>query len=396
MTKVLILGGDADHNLGDAAILESTCVCLRKADKSAEITAVSDIRVPGSLPGLHQVVPTGVKGFARLLSAARRQDLVIIGGGGLFQDDDSRIKMPYWGLRTLLMACADVRIVGHSIGAGPLSHWESRLFARLACAMMSRISVRDQYAQGWLSACTGKPIEVVPDPAFTLQPAAPEAAQRIIAGAGITKDRIIGVALRRWFHHRGILPHQMRVQIGLDNNHGGATMARLITELSRLLERLAKTHDASILLMPSYNLDHEGDTAVCSAIAANLRGKTSVGLANIGCAADYKAVTGKLMLLLAARMHPLIFAASMGTPIVGLAYNAKFDGMFKQLGMPSRMIWLDEFRDGNPIGKIERLTIEAMGDATDYKFKARTLADLVSSRTAELLSERAGVTVPSM
>ena len=396
MTKVLILGGDSDHNLGDAAIFESMCHGLYGADPAVEITAISALRMPGSSPGLVKVLMPGPAGYANLIETASRQDLVIIGGGGLFQDDDSRVKMPYWGLRTFLMGCANAHVVGHSLGAGPLQHWESRLFARIACASMRSISVRDRFAHGWLSRCTSKPVEIVPDPAFMLQPAPSQIADSIIADAGLPAGPLIGIALRRWFHRRGFLPHKLRVRMGLDNNSGAAEMARLIAELSQLIERLARVHGCGVLMMPSYDLAHEGDTAVCRRVAETLRDRVPVGVASIRSAAEYKAVTGKLKLLISSRMHPLIFAVAMGTPVVGLAYNGKFDGMYQMLGMPSRMITLDDFRHGNPIPQIEQLIGEALFDPTDYRQRARILAEITAERTRELITDRVGATVASM
>ena len=86
----------------------------------------------------------------------------------------------------------------------------------------------------------------------------------------------------------------------------------------------------------------------------------------------------------------------MGTPVVGMAYNGKFDGMFQMLGMPSRLIPLDDFRTGSPIGEIERLTTEALEDPADYRQRARILAEISAARTGELIADRAGVTVTSM
>jgi polysaccharide pyruvyl transferase WcaK-like protein len=45
----------------------------------------------------------------------------------------------------------------------------------------------------------------------------------------------------------------------------------------------------------------------------------------------YKGCTGHLTVFLGGRMHPMIFAAAMGTPVVGLAYNQKFQGFFQLL-----------------------------------------------------------------
>src|SRR5262249_54819141 len=97
MTNVLLLGGDADANLGDAGILAATCGCLATFEPRVAITIVSRHR--RALPGVARIINPGPASFAALLDAARRQDLIVVGGGGLLQDDDSRIKVPYWASR---------------------------------------------------------------------------------------------------------------------------------------------------------------------------------------------------------------------------------------------------------------------------------------------------------
>src|SRR5690606_38055914 len=91
-----------------------------------------------------RAIPRGPRGFFSLLDAARRADLVLVGGGGLFQDDDSLIKMPYWGLRVACVRLFARRIVGYAIGAGPLRTRLGQWSARLALACMERVSVRDE------------------------------------------------------------------------------------------------------------------------------------------------------------------------------------------------------------------------------------------------------------
>jgi polysaccharide pyruvyl transferase WcaK-like protein len=47
--------------------------------------------------------------------------------------------------------------------------------------------------------------------------------------------------------------------------------------------------------------------------------------------------------LLGGRMHPTIFAASVGTPVVGLTYNPKFQGFFQLLGLMHNVMDVQEF-----------------------------------------------------
>lgn len=385
MRKVLLLGGDADANLGDAGILAATCQCLADVDPEVAITIVSRRRRVRELPGVARVVTPGPAGFAWLLDAARRQDLIVVGGGGLLQDDDSRIKVPYWASRLLALRVFQRNIVGLSLGVGPLDHAESRASARMICELLSSISVRDEFARDWLQRCSGRPVAVVPDPAFMLQPAPEQHAADYVRSLGLAADRpLLGVAVRGWFHKRGgFVPRKVRACLGARDRHGRAEREHFIENVAAEIRRLARRLGASVLLMPSYRLPHEGDLEASEALAARLDGM-SVGLAKIDDPSLFKAVAGRLSLMVAARMHPLIFAASMGVPVVGLAYNGKFEGAFRLLDLRGQLLDLGLAWDGAD-GWLDAPVQAAFAASCAARDRTAALAQRVRAHTAALL-----------
>ncbi|MGH7577497.1 MAG: polysaccharide pyruvyl transferase family protein [Longimicrobiales bacterium] len=384
--RILILGGDSDLNLGDRAILTALCHALAGNGRRVELTVTSATDTLGRLPGVARVLQRGVRGFPALLETAARQDLVIIGSGGLFQDDDSRAKMPYWAAKIAALRAVTPRIAGHAIGAGPLRHPESRLTARVACGLLESMTVRDEFARAWLSDCTGRSLELVPDPAFMLPPAPRAVADDLLRRLGFSPGRpIIGVAVRGWFHRRGgFVPHKTRSALGLARGEGRAAMDGLLDRLAATLRRLARRLDASILLLPTYPARHEGDEDACVRLAARLDG-VKAERAVLDDPRLYKAVMGRLSLVISARMHPLILAAGMGVPIVGLAYNGKFSGLFQLLGLPERLLWLDRFREPEQAPLLEAMALDAMQDATDLAVRAEQLAGVCRERTETLV-----------
>jgi len=357
MTSALIVGGDSDDNLGDAAILAALCHCFSRHERGVELTIVAGRsarkRAAHALPGVVRSLARGWRGLRATAACASRQDLVVVGGGGLFQDDDSRAKMPFWATRVL---------------------------------GLRSISVRDEFAHQWLSGCTQAPVDVVPDPAFMLPAAAPEAGAELIRSVGLSPDRpIIGVALRRWFHRRGgFIPHRLRA--GWVANRGTRELDSLLDQLAGALSQVARRLDASVLFLPTYNVAHEADYEICWKLRARLD-NTHAALALVNDPALYKSVTGHLSLMLSARMHPLILAASMGTPLVGLAYNGKFAALFDLLELPRRLVWLDDFVTADQSERLESLAIRACADTTDVAARAAQLADIVEWRTAALFDE---------
>ena len=391
MKKVLLLGGDSDYNLGDTAILHGLCSSLFKTEPDVAITLTSGKPQLRPIPGVVRILPRGVHHGLAQLKAAAEQDLVIVGGGGLFQDDDSRIKMPYWAGRISLLKLANANIVAHSLGAGPLTHTESRLAARVACRLLRSVSVRDGFALESLQACTSRTVTVVPDPAFMLTPAPPAEATTLLRSLGLAAGRpLVGVALRRWFHQRGgFVPHRVRAALNVGLEEGRAEMAALLDDLALSIRRLAQHLDAAVLLLPSYNVGHEGDAFVCRDLASRLTG-VEVKTALIEDPALYKAVTGWLTVLISARMHPLILAAGMGTPIVGMAYNGKFAGVFDLLGIPDNLLWINDFQSGSQSERVTLLALRAIQEPVDLSRRSAVLAEHCHRATAALLGETAG------
>jgi polysaccharide pyruvyl transferase WcaK-like protein len=384
--RVLLLGGDSDHNLGDQAILQALCALFHAADPAVQLTILSNRWPAQRFPGVAQVIPRGPRGWPGLAAAARSHAQVVVGGGGLFQDDDSRIKMPYWAARLRLLALlnGDVRV--HAVGAGPLEHRESRWCARAGCGALRDLTVRDPFARNWLARCTDRSLRISPDPAFALAPAPPAAAAAFLDAMGLQQQpRILGVVVRRWFHPLGgFVPHRVRARLGLVRGSGSATLARLLDQLAAALRELAQRLDAAILLLPTYNVSHESDHRQCEALAQRLPDlQVRVGL--IDDPALYKAVCGRLMLMMSARMHPLILAAGMGVPGVALGYNGKFEGHFDMLGIPRRLAWLDEFRNGAQSARLVALAEAALADPTDLRERCARLRERAARDVAALL-----------
>jgi Polysaccharide pyruvyl transferase len=182
--RVLMLCGDAEHNLGDRAILQAMCQELRAVRPDIKLTVLSrDARRAGQDFGA-EVLPPGWRGFARLCRAAMRSDLVLCGGGGLFQDDDSLIKMPYWGLRVALARMLARRVVGYALGVGPLRARSSRLSARLAFACMEPVSVRGPPGAGSGPASHEEAAGRAPRPGPVPESGRPRGSPRLADGSG--------------------------------------------------------------------------------------------------------------------------------------------------------------------------------------------------------------------
>jgi polysaccharide pyruvyl transferase WcaK-like protein len=374
-SRILLLGGDADYNVGDRAILTAITRCLTLHDPSVELSIVGSPTASPALPGVSQVIPRGPGGLGALLRAAARASRILIAGGGLFQDDDSRVKMPYWAARIGLLKAFNPRIASLAIGAGPLDHAESRAAARIACAALTRVSVRDRCARDALAPCTTRPIEVVPDPAFMLEPVPVEEAVEHLKRLGFPPGKpLIAATIRRWFHSRGgFVPNAVKYGLGIEPRRDHARFEGMLGVVARSLEQLRHRLDADILLLPAYNAPHEEDDAACEALRWRLPG-ANVRLLRLADPRLYKALVGRASLVISARMHPLILAAGMGVPFVGLSYNRKFDGLYDLLGLAARSLPLDQCPDTWGATTLVAAAEAALDARVDLRQRAEALA----------------------
>jgi polysaccharide pyruvyl transferase WcaK-like protein len=356
LKKVVILAGDTDGNLGDLAIVTATCQQLRRRRPDIHISLLTshperDSRRLGIAP-----LRRGLRSFLSLAKSVSQADLVICGGGGLFQDDDSLLKMPYWAFRLIVLRLLTRRIVGFAIGAGPLGHPLSRVACRLALNTLDPITARDGLAEAVLQPLTRRPVEIVPDPAFMLEAAPVSVATRLLVEAGVPLSKpIVGVAVRRWFHTASnLIPHKYAYRFGYARGRGEASMEKFRVCMTSALREVSAETGAHILFLPTYNVRHEDDAAVCEAIGLQLPPGSCTTL-RLDDPALYKTVTGLVSVMLCGRMHPAILAASEGTPVIGLAYNQKFSGMFSLLGQEARCISMEDFIAANAASVVAML-----------------------------------------
>lgn len=304
--KIVISGYYGFSNTGDEAVLQAIVDGLKDR---AEITVLS--ASPEKTAESYGVESLSRTSAGEIKKAVRECDLFISGGGSLLQDATSLRSLIYylWIIGLAKRGPCKTMILGQ--GIGPLRRSMSRRLTARALNGVDSITVRDAGSARILKEIGVKtPVTVTADPTFLIEPCAPDVADRLLAESGISPENdVVAFAFRQW-----------RESPGLADTAAGA------------LKKLAEEIPADFLLVA---MQEPGDFDLAEKIrkASGIPERVFVqpGLWN---AAGHMGVMKKCGLAVGMRLHSLIFAASVGTPSVGICYDPKVEEFQDSVGQP--------------------------------------------------------------
>jgi polysaccharide pyruvyl transferase CsaB len=196
-----------------------------------------------------------------------------------------------------------VAVVGQ--GIGPIRRpWVQSLATRVF-ADARTISVRDAGSAGLLASMgVTREIHLGADLALLAPVDSSERIQARIAAEGLDLGRVrIGMAVRAWPGMRDI------------------------GELGRGIGRFAEMVGGRIAVFP---FDRAQDLEVSEAVAAAAQGRVIAA----ETPAELLGLIGTMDVMVAVRLHGLVFAAAQGVPAVGVAYDPKVTAFMAELGLP--------------------------------------------------------------
>lgn len=303
MTQVMIAGYYGCGNVGDEAMLASITADLWSRAGPCKITAVS--ANPEHTRALHGIDAVGRLDARGLIRALRRTDLFISGGGSLIQDVTSDRNLTYQlGLLNLAnMLARSVMIYGQ--GIGPVRSRTGWWFARNTLNRVDAITVRDAESVELLQkGGVTLPVRLAADPAFLLTHRVdPERGAAIVAEAG-GAERCVGFFPRPW-----------------SDQQAEETLARAADLVQQGL-------GLDVVLVP---MQRSSDLDCCRRIAQLMR-RPGIVLERELVLGDLLDLVSALPLVVAMRLHALVFSVMAGTIPVGVSYDPKVTAFLRELG----------------------------------------------------------------
>lgn len=305
--KIALSGYYGFDNAGDEALLAAITSSIRKLQPAAEFVVFSgNPERTSTLHGLRAVYHKDPMAVGRELMGS---DLLISGGGSIFQDVTSARSLPYYVSVVALAKMLRKPVIFYAQGVGPINRTASKLLMRLVGNRVDLITLRDLESSRLLYdlGVTRPPQMVTADPVFALQPEAADEdkIKNILAARGLAGKPLVGVAIRKWQALEG---YQER--------------------LARLLDNLVSRGYQVIFIPMAYPED-----VAESQLVAEMMQMDSLVLEEHLHSQEHLALIGRLELMIAMRLHALIFAANRGIPMSGISYDPKVDAFLKSFNL---------------------------------------------------------------
>ena len=303
-TGVVLCGAYGRGNTGDDAILEAITAQMREYLPDAPLTVLS--RSPRKTAVRYRVRSVYTFDPIGLFRALRGAKLFLSGGGSLIQDATSNRSLWYylWTIRAAKKR--GCRVMMYGCGIGPVARkGNPERTARVLQSCVDAITLRESDSAAELAklGVDAPQITVTADPAMLLSPA-PNAAEVYLRKLGVEGERYAVFAPRPW-----------------------RTMREHEKDFVSAAQYFADAHGLRpVLFAMQPNLDEP----ICRRIAAQISGAVVVPAPQSG--AETLGLLSQAEIVVSVRLHTLIFAAGVGTPMVGVSYDPKVTGFLRELG----------------------------------------------------------------
>ncbi len=321
MSNIVISGYYGSKNAGDEAMLAAMLEVFSELDPKLNITVISSD--PDYTVKRHGVNAVNWLNVIAILKVLSKADLLISGGGSLLQNVTSGRSLYYYMGILFLAKLVNTPIMLYAQGIGPIYGSFARYLMRWFGNHSSLITVRDNDSLLELKALkiTRPRIKATADPVLAINSVDKKIGQSILKKYHISIAKpIIGISVREWrdwTHYKEIL--------------------------AKAADRAAKELDTQILFMP---MQYPEDVKAAKQIVNKMRTPTCI-LKEDFTTAELMSLVGNMDLMIGIRLHALIFAGVMGTPMIGISYDPKIDRFLKSI-------------DEKAAGNLENIDVEKL------------------------------------
>lgn len=306
LKSVVMSGYYGFDNSGDDAILKAITKDLKKADNNLDIVVLSNN--PEKTKRIYKVNAVNRFKFKEVFDALKNSSLLISGGGSLLQDVTSTRSLIYYLSVIKLAKILKKPVMVYANGIGPVNGKLNRKLTKNILNKVDLITLRDEDSKDYIEnlGVKNKNVHVTADPVFTLKGVDINKVEKIYEIEEIPLERkYIGISIRKWTDDE-----------------------RLINELSETINKTLNEYDVDVILVPMH---YPEDLEISLKVIDKVNSDRCHCLKNEYDVEEVMGIISTFELIVAMRLHSLIYAATQEIPMIGLSYDPKVDGILKSL-----------------------------------------------------------------
>ena len=323
MTRVHITGGwYSSRNAGDQAILISIHELLKERipDLVVGVICANDDFVRRE----HQIdAVSHTKHLGKVLRAVAGSDALLIGGGTPFYDDFKH--MCFFWILGLLTKVSGGKLIVYGASAQKLERMSTRWFTRRILNLADLVTVREPLTKTRFEALgVRNAIQDTADPAITLRPCSEARVDEILEREGLADpDRPLFAICPHFFsntdpyrvHHYERFPDDCIER-----------QKRVLAQMADYLSQIGRP-----VFVPMNTDPPDSDVEVQREIAERTVQRDRIRFIETQYRPrEVAGILSRCKLVIGVRLHSLILAAAVRTPVLGISYAPKVAG-FMQL-----------------------------------------------------------------
>lgn len=315
--SILMSGYYGFDNSGDDAILKAIVKDFKELDKNLKITVLSNN--PTKTEEMYPVQAVNRFKLGEVIKAVKDASVFISGGGSLLQDVTSSRSLWYYLMVMTIARIYRKPVVVYANGVGPINKKFNRFLARIVLNRVNLITLRDENSKEYIErmGVKHKEVYVTADPVFTLEPSPKDEVERILIRENIPiGTKLIGISIREW-----------KEAVNLEDN------------IVKLISYIIHNYHVGVMLIPMH---YPEDLRISENVRKKVNNSDCYVLKEKYSVEEIMGVIKELDIMVAMRLHSLIYAATQVVPMVGLVYDPKVEGILQSLGM-EYMINVEDF-----------------------------------------------------
>ncbi|GAA0866118.1 polysaccharide pyruvyl transferase CsaB [Paraclostridium tenue] len=298
--RVLVSGYYGFNNAGDEAILKSIIIALREVNPTIDIVVLSnDIE---HTKKTYNVDAINRWNIFKIYNELRKSDGLISGGGSLLQDVTSSRPVLYYTTIMRLAKLAKKPTFIYAQGVGPINNERSKRIINKVLNNVEYITLRDNESLKLLNEIgVRKPISIVPDP-------------------------VMGFNIKDFNKNKS---KQDKESITISVRDWDKCDESFLEKVAIVCDKIVESNK-KVIFVPMHG---EHDYKTSKKVLDMMKQEANILDHNLDIE-DKILYIKESKLMIGMRLHALIFAATVNTPMIGISYDPKIESFLKLVKQP--------------------------------------------------------------